>query len=193
MQTTMTPLIIGISGSSGILYGIRLLEILQQQDAIETHLVLTLSARLTIPIETDYSVDDVESLADVEHSPDDLTAAIASGSFVTGGMIVAPCSMKTLSGIVHSYADNLLIRAADVCLKEQRRLVVMPREAPLHVGHCKLLYEAAQMGVVIMPPMPAFYGRPRTIDDLVNNTLGRILDMFGIDAGNVQRWEGTGR
>ena len=193
MQTTMTPLIIGISGSSGVLYGIRLLEILQQQDAIETHLVLTLSARLTIPIETDYSVDDVLSLADMEHSPDDLTAAIASGSFVTGGMIVAPCSMKTLSGIVHSYADNLLIRAADVCLKEQRRLVVMPREAPLHVGHCKLLYEAAQMGVVIMPPMPAFYGRPRTIDDLVNNTLGRVLDMFGIDAGIVQRWEGTGR
>ena len=193
MLTTMTPLIIGISGSSGVLYGIRLLEILQQQDAIETHLVLTQSARLTIPIETDYSVDDVESLADVEHSPDDLTAAISSGSFVTGGMIVAPCSMKTLSGIVHSYADNLLIRAADVCLKEQRRLVVMPREAPLHVGHCKLLYEAAQMGVVIMPPMPAFYGRPRTIDDLVNNTLGRTLDMFGIDAGIVQRWEGTGR
>ena len=193
MQTTMTPLIIGISGSSGILYGIRLLEILQQQDAIETHLVLTQSACLTIPIETDYSVDDVLSLADIEHSPDDLTAAIASGSFVTGGMIVAPCSMKTLSGIVHSYADNLLIRAADVCLKEQRRLVVMPREAPLHVGHCKLLYEAAQMGVVIMPPMPAFYGRPRTIDDLVNNTLGRVLDMFGIDAGIVQRWEGTGR
>ena len=193
MQTTMTPLIIGISGSSGILYGIRLLEILQQQDAIETHLVLTLSARLTIPIETDYSVDDVLSLADMEHSPDDLTAAIASGSFVTGGMIVAPCSMKTLSGIVHSYADNLLIRAADVCLKEQRRLVVMPREAPLHVGHCKLLYEAAQMGVVIMPPMPAFYSRPRTIDDLVNNTLGRVLHMFGIDAGIVQRWEGTGR
>ncbi len=189
----MKRLIIGISGSSGVIYGIRLLEILRQQKLFETHLVLTSSARLTIPIETDYSVVDVERLANVTHAPEDHAAAIASGSYLTEGMVVAPCSMKSLSGIVHSYADNLLLRAADVCLKEQRRLVVLPRETPLHVGHCKLLYEAAQMGVTIMPPMPAFYGKPKTIDDLVNNTLGRVLDLFGIEAGIVQRWTGPDR
>lgn len=188
----MKRLIIGISGSSGVIYGIRLLEILRGLNVIETHLIITSSARLTIPLETDYSVADVERLASVTHAPEDHAAAIASGSYTTEGMVVAPCSMKSLSGIVHSYADNLLLRAADVCLKEQRRLVVLPRETPLHVGHCKLLYEAAQMGVVIMPPMPAFYGRPGTINDLVNNTLGRVLDLFGIDAGIVRRWKDSG-
>lgn len=188
----MKRLIIGISGSSGVIYGIRLLEILRGLNVLETHLIITASARLTIPLETDYSIADVERLAHVVHAPEDHTAAIASGSYITEGMVVAPCSMKSLSGIVHSYADNLLLRAADVCLKEQRRLVVLPRETPLHIGHCKLLYEAAQMGVVIMPPMPAFYGRPGTIDDLVNNTLGRVLDLFGIDAGIVRRWKDSG-
>jgi 4-hydroxy-3-polyprenylbenzoate decarboxylase len=119
-----------------------------------------------------------------------ISASIASGSFRTEGMIVAPCSIRTLSAITHSFADNLLVRAADVVLKERRRLVVMPRETPLHTGHCKLLYEASQMGVIIFPPMPTFYGRPQTIDDMIDTTVGRVLDLFGIDAGLVKRWTG---
>ncbi len=187
----MKRLIIGISGASGVIYGIRLLELLQVDQEIETHLIMSSSAKRTIPIETDWSIGDVEALADETHSYKNIAASISSGSFSTDGMIVAPCTIKTLSGIVHCYADNLLIRAADVTLKEGRKLVVMPREVPLHAGHCKLLYEAATMGIQIAPPMPAFYNQPKTIDDLINHSLGRVLDLFGVDTGTVGRWTGT--
>ena len=183
-------LVIGITGASGVIYGIRLLEVLQAETKIETHLVMTATARMNIPIETSWAVKDVEKLAGVVHHINDVSASIASGSFATDGMIVAPCSMKTLSAIVNSYADNLLVRATDVTLKEGRKLVVMPREAPLHIGHCRLLYEAAQTGVQIAPPMPAFYTKPKTIDDLINQSVGRVLDLFDIDVGLVARWQG---
>jgi len=189
----MQRLIIGISGSSGIIYGIRLLEILKNNDDIETHLVLSSAGKMNITIETDYSLKEVEALADVVHKTQDVAATISSGSFHTVGMVVAPCSMKTLSSIVHSYSDNLLTRAADVVLKEGRKLVLMPRETPLHVGHCKLLYDAALMGIQIAPPVPAFYNRPSTLDDIVNHSVGRVLDLFDIDSGIVKRWSGSGK
>ena len=186
-------LIIGMSGASGAIYGIRLLEVLKADPAVETHLVMSATARMNIAIETDWQVRAVEALADVVHHPDNVAATISSGSFKTDGMVIAPCSMKTLSAVVHSFADNLVARAADVVLKEGRKLVLMPRESPLHLGHCKLLYEAAQMGIVIAPPMPAFYNRPQSVDDIVNHSVGRILDLFGLDAGLVKRWAGAGR
>jgi len=185
----MKRLIVGISGSSGVIYGIRLLEFLKEIDGIESHLVMSPNAKLNIEIETEYRATYAEELADVVHKYKDQAASISSGSFLTDGMIVAPCSMKTLSAIVNSYADSLLVRAADVVLKEGRKLVLMPREVPLHVGHCKLMYEAAQLGASIVPPMPAFYNKPETIDDLINHSVGRVLDLFGIDAGVVKRWE----
>ena len=184
-------LIIGISGSSGVIYGIRLLQVLKDQEDVETHLVMSPTAKMNIPIETDMSFKEVEALADQVHNFNDVAANISSGSFRTDGMIIAPCSMKTLSSIVHSFADNLLARAADVVLKEGRKLVLMPRETPLHVGHCRLLYEAAQMGVQIAPPMPAFYNRPESIEDIVNHSVGRVLDLFELDSGIVKRWVGT--
>ncbi len=184
-------IIIGMSGATGVIYGIRFLEILKSLPDVETHLVMSATARMNIAIETDMTVKDVEGLADVVHSDKDLAATISSGSFKTEGMIVAPCAMKTLSGIVHSYSDTLVVRAADVILKERRQLVLMPRETPLHVGHTKLMYEAAQLGAVISPPMPAFYNNPKTIDDLVNHNVGRILDLFDIDPGVVKRWAGA--
>jgi flavin prenyltransferase len=184
-------LIVGLSGSSGLPYGIRLLEVLRKLGTHEVHLILTDAAKLNISIETDWRVKDVEALADVVHNVMKISASIASGSFRTQGMIVAPCSIRTLSAITHSFADNLLVRAADVTLKERRRLVVMPRETPLHTGHCKLFYEASQLGVIIFPPVPAFYGRPRTIDDIVDATVGRVLDLFGIDSGLLKRWSGV--
>lgn len=183
-------LIVGVSGSSGLPYGIRLLEVLRKLGSHEIHLILTDAAKLNIFVETEHRVKDLEALADVVHNVMNISASIASGSFRTEGMIVAPCSIRTLSAITHSFADNLLVRAADVVLKERRRLVVMPRETPLHTGHCKLLYEASQMGVIIFPPMPTFYGRPQTIDDMIDTTVGRVLDLFGIDAGLVKRWTG---
>lgn len=186
----MKRLIIGISGASGVIYGIRLLEVLKTMDGVETHLVMSRFARLNIEIETTLTPRLVESLADVIHNFGDQAASISSGSFRTDGMVIAPCSMRTLSAIAHSSADNLLTRAADVVLKERRTLVLMPREAPLHVGHCKLLYEAAQLGAVIAPPMPAFYNNPETIDDIVNHSVGRVLDLFDLDAGILNRWEG---
>jgi flavin prenyltransferase len=184
-------LIIGISGSSGVIYGIRLLQVLKDQAEVETHLVMSPTAKMNIPIETDMDVKEVEALADVVHKFNDVAATISSGSFKTDGMIIAPCSMKTLSSIVNSFADNLLARAADVVLKEDRRLVLMPRETPLHVGHCRLLYEATNIGIQIAPPMPAFYNRPESIDDLINHSVGRVLDLFSLDSGIVKRWAGT--
>lgn len=186
-------LIIGISGASGVIYGIRLLEALKGVREIETHLILSKGGKLNIALETSWKVEKVEALADVVHSDQNLAATIASGSFQTGGMIVAPCSMKTLSGIVNSYADTLMVRAADVVLKEKRRLVLMPREMPLHVGHCRLMHEASLMGAVIAPPMPAFYNEPQTVDDIINHSVGRALDLFGIDRGIVKRWRGAGK
>lgn len=184
-------LIVAITGSSGAIYGIRMLEALKRAPKVETHLIISKGGKLTLGLETDYTVRQVEALADEVHSDQDLAASIASGSFRTGGMIVAPCSMKTLSGIVHSYADNLVVRAADVVLKERRRLVLMPRETPLHAGHCRLLLQAAELGAVIAPPMPAFYNAPRTLDDAVNHSIGRVLDLFEIDTGKVKRWQGA--
>jgi 4-hydroxy-3-polyprenylbenzoate decarboxylase len=157
----------------------------------EVHLVLSNGGKLNIALETTWQVKDVEALAHEVHSDQNLAATIASGSFKTAGMIVAPCSMKTLSGIVSSYADNLVVRAADVVLKEQRKLVLMPRETPLHVGHCRLLLQAAEMGAIIAPPMPAFYNDPHTIDDLLNHNVGRVLDLFDIESGLVKRWKGA--
>ncbi len=186
----MKRLIVGISGASGVIYGIRMLEVLKTMDGVETHLMMSRFAKLNIEIETTHTPKYVESLADEVHSIGNQAASISSGSFKTDGMVIAPCSMKTLSAIANSSADNLLARAADVVLKERRTLVLMPREAPLHVGHCKLLYEAAQLGAVIAPPMPAFYNQPQTIDDLVNHSVGRVLDLFGLDAGILKRWEG---
>lgn len=183
-------LIIGISGASGVIYGIRMLEMLKDVPSVESHLVVSNGGKLNIKLETDFSFEQVEAMADVVHSDQNLAATISSGSFKTTGMVVAPASMKTLSGIVNSYADSLLVRAADVVLKEQRKLVIMPRETPLHVGHTRLMHEAALMGAIIVPPMPAFYNLPKTIDDQINHTVGRVLDLFDIDTHIVKRWSG---
>ena len=184
-------LIIGMSGASGVIYGIRLLQVLQQEADIETHLVMSDSAKLNIAVETDWSAKDVQAMASHVHSNKDIGASIASGSFKSNGMIIAPCSIKTLSAVANSYADSLLVRAADVMLKERRRLVLVPRETPLHTGHCELLYRASRNGAIIAPPMPAHYIRPQSVDDLVDNHVGRVLDLFDLDPGLVKRWQGT--
>ena len=183
-------LIIGMSGASGVIYGIRLLEVLSRVEQVETHLVLSDSAKLNIAIETDRSAKEIQALADEVYSNRDIAARLASGSFKTDGMIVAPCAVKTLSAIANSYADSLLVRAADVVLKERRRLVLIPRETPLHVGHCELMLKASQMGAILAPPMPAHYINPQTVDDLVDHLVGRLLDLFDLDSGLVQRWQG---
>lgn len=190
----MDRLIVGISGASGVIYGIRLLEVLRDLPEVQTHLVLSSAAAQTIGLETDSHAAQVESLADVVYRFRDIAAAISSGSFRTKGMVVIPCSMKTLAGIAHSYSDNLLLRAADVTLKDRRRLVLVPRETPLHLGHLRLLLQVSEMGAIVAPPMPAFYHRPRTIDDIVNQTVNRVLDLFGIALPNdlFQRWQGAG-
>ncbi len=185
----MNPrLIVGISGASGVIHGIRLLEELRQRGDVETHLVLTKPAERTIAEETDWKIDDVKALANEVHSPADIGASIASGSFQTMGMVVMPCSIHTVSAIAYCQADNLLTRAADVVLKERRKLVLVVRETPFHRGHLKAMLEATESGAIIMPPIPAFYGRPRTIDDLINHTVGRVLDLFGIANDLLKRW-----
>jgi len=184
-------LIIGMSGASGLIYGIRLLEILQEIPEVETHLVLSEAARLNITVETNWTVNDVKAMAGEVHSIRNIGASIASGSFKHDGMIIAPCSMKTLSAVANSYADNLLVRAADVTLKERRRLVIMPRETPLHAGHCKLMYEASLIGAILFPPIPSFYDKPVTVDDIVTASVARVLDLFGIDPGLLKRWTGA--
>ena len=183
-------LIVGMSGASGVIYGVRLLEVLKAESNVETHLVMSDSARMNINLETDWSAKDVLALADHVYSNRDIAASIASGSFGTDGMIVAPCAIKTLSAITNSYADSLIVRAADVVLKECRRLVLVPRETPLHTGHCELLYRASQLGAIIAPPMPAHYIKPQSVDDLINHHVGRILDLYSIDCGFVKRWNG---
>ena len=186
-------LIVGMSGASGVIYGIRLLEILQSIPDIQTHLVLSPAARQTITLETDRSPHDVEAVADVCHRFRDIAAAPSSGSFHTDGMIVVPCSMGTLSGIAISANDNLLVRAADVTLKERRRLVIVPRETPLHLGHLRLMTQAAEIGAVVCPPAPAFYNRPSTLDEMVDYTVHRLLDLFGVrvPGQDGRRWSGS--
>lgn len=185
-------LIVGISGASGVIYGVRFLEIARRLEHIETHLVLTNAARRTIPMETDWTVERVEQLAHRSYRTKDIAAAIASGSFRTAGMVVAPCSIKTLSGIALSYSDNLLLRAADVVLKDRRKLVLLVRETPLHLGHLRLMVQATEMGAIIMPPVPAFYHRPTSLDDVINQTVNRLLDVldFQLDSDLFKRWEG---
>ena len=183
-------LIIAITGASGVIYGIRLLETLARSAEVETHLVLSAAARATIGQETQWSVKDVEALASVVHSPGNVGASIASGSFETMGMIVAPCSIKTLSAIAQCYTADLIARAADVQLKEGRPVILMVRETPLHKGHLRLMAEAADHGAILMPPVPAFYGRPRTLDDIVNSTVGRALARIGVKNELYFEWLG---
>ena len=183
-------IIVGMSGASGVVYGIRLLEVLSEVEDCETHVVISNGGKLSITLETDRSVKDVEALADVVHNDQNLAASISSGSFQTAGMVIAPCSMKTLSGVANSYDDNLLVRAADVVLKERRKLILVPREMPLHAGHCRLLYEAASIGAIIAPPVPAFYTRPQSVEDIVDGTVGRLLDLLDIENDITERWAG---
>lgn len=186
----MRRLIVGISGSSGAIYGVRLVEVLSTLPKVETHLIVSRGAEATIAYETAYDPDQVFSMADTVHSNSKVGAAPASGTFVTDGMVVAPCSMKTLSSIANSYGSTLIARAADVCLKERRRLVVVTRETPLHLGHLRLMCRVTETGAVVLPPVPGFYTRPRSIEDIVDHTITKILDQFGIEANLVTRWAG---
>jgi 4-hydroxy-3-polyprenylbenzoate decarboxylase len=183
------PLVVAITGASGVVYGVELLRVLRQLGQ-PTHLILSEAAGVNLAIETEYTLDDVRSLADVVHNNRDLGAAVASGSFRTRGMIVAPCTIKTLSAIANSYTHNLVVRAADVHLKECRKLVLMVRETPLHKGHLDLMARAADCGAVILPPMPAFYHRPKTIMDLVHQSIGKALDQVGVEHDLFERWAG---
>lgn len=183
-------LIVGISGATGITYGIRLLEILRETD-VETHLVVSRPGLMTLNYETDLSREDLYALADHVYSPSDIGAAISSGSMLTLGMVVAPCAVKSAAEIASGATQTLLTRAADVTLKERRRLVLMVRESPLHTGHLRTLTQASEIGAIIMPPMPAFYPKPETIEDMVDHTIGRVLDLFAIEHSLSKRWTGT--
>jgi flavin prenyltransferase len=185
-------LIVGISGATGAIYGVRMLEILAKFDDIETHLVMTKAGRMTIQVETPFSVKDVEALADVVHDINNIGASISSGSFRTEGMVIAPCSMKSMGGIAHSLGGELLVRAADVVLKERKKLVLVVRETPLHLGHLEAMASLTRMGAVIFPPVPAFYHRPKTLNDIINQTVTRILDQFDIDVKLFHRWDDEG-
>jgi flavin prenyltransferase len=180
-------LVVGITGATGVVYGIRALEALREL-SVETHLVITEMGKATISIETDYPIAEVEKLATKVYPVRDLAAAISSGSFPTAGMIVAPCSARTLSAVANCSNDNLLTRAADVTLKERRRLVLMFRETPLHAGHCQLMLDASRIGAILMPPVPVFYTRPRTIADIVDQSVGRVLDLWGLEMPGLKRW-----
>jgi len=184
------PVIVAITGATGVVYGVEMLRALRAAGET-THLIISESGARNFQIETDYSLDDVKALADVVHSNKDMAAAVSSGSFRTKGMIVAPCTIKTLSGIANSYDDDLVIRAADVCLKEGRKVLLMVRETPFHKGHLELMTKAADIGCIIMPPVPAFYQRPETILDMVRHTVGRTLDHFDIGHDLLKRWEGA--
>jgi 4-hydroxy-3-polyprenylbenzoate decarboxylase len=186
-------LVIGVSGASGSLYAYAALRALHGIGEIETHLVLSDQARQTIELETSYTASDFEALANVVHRDGDLAASISSGSFKTDGMLIIPCSIKTASAIAHSFNANLLTRAADVCLKERRRLVLVVRETPLHVGHLRTLVQLAEIGAVILPPVPGMYARPRTVDDIIAHTVGKAFDQFGIDHALFERWRGKPR
>ena len=188
----MKRLVIGIAGASGVIYAVRLLEVLHDVPNVETHLVLSDAARQTIGYETNFTVEKVMELADVQHSIKNIAASISSGSFKTMGMVVVPCSMKTLSGIAMSFSDNLLLRAADVTLKDRRPLVLLPRETPLHLGHLRLMVQVSEMGAILLPPMPSFYHRPKTVDDIINQTINRVLDVLKIELEHdlFDRWTG---
>jgi 4-hydroxy-3-polyprenylbenzoate decarboxylase len=182
---------VGVTGASGAVYGIRFLEILRGLPAVESHLIVSDAARRTILEETDYSLKDVEALATHRYSNKDIGASLASGSFKTDGMVVVPCSIKTAAAIAHCLADTLIARSADVTLKEGRPLILVVRESPLHLGHLRVLTSLAEMGAVILPPMPAFYNRPKQIDELVTHTLARVLDRLGLPHTMVPEWQGT--
>ena len=182
-------MIVGISGASGVIYGVRLLEVLRERTNFECDVIMTPTAELTLRLETKYRRSDVKRVAHRLHDHRNLAASISSGSVQTAGMIIAPCSMRTLGAVVNSLNDNLLVRAADVCLKERRPLVLMIRETPLHLGHLRLLVQAAEIGAVILPPVPAFYQRPKTIDDLIMHSIGKALDQFGVDVRAFRRWQ----
>jgi flavin prenyltransferase len=186
-MTDPKRLVVGISGASGVIYGVRLLEALRPLP-VETHLVMTRTAEVTLAHETDLKVSDVRRLADVAYKIDDLAAAISSGSFRTMGMVVVPCSMRSLGEIAHGITSNLLTRAADVMLKEHRRLVLVARETPIHTIHLRNMLTLSEMGAVIAPPMPAFYNKPKDLDDIIDHTVGRVLDLFDLDTGKVKRW-----
>ncbi len=188
----MKKIIVGISGASGVIYGIRLLEVLQALPDVESHLVISSAAATTIPLETDYTPEAVRALAAEDYRFKDIAAAISSGSFRADAMVILPCSMKTLSAIAYSYSDNLLTRAADVALKERRPLILCPRETPLHLGHLRAMTLAAELGAFIVPPMPAFYHRPQTVDDIINQTVNRVLDLLNINLPEdlFRRWQG---
>jgi polyprenyl P-hydroxybenzoate/phenylacrylic acid decarboxylase-like protein len=183
-------MIVALAGSSGPHFGVRLLEVLRATGGIETHAIISAGARATIAYELDRDPATVAQLADVVHDERDLGATIASGTFLTQGMVIAPCSIKTLAAVANSFNDNLIARAADVCLKERRRLVLVVRETPLHLGHLRLMLQATEMGAVILPPVPAFYHRPASLSDIVDHTVTKVLDQFGIDAGLIERWQG---
>ncbi|MGD9579078.1 MAG: UbiX family flavin prenyltransferase [Syntrophorhabdus sp.] len=183
-------LVVGITGASGVVYGIRLLSLLKDLQ-IESHLILSQGAKKNIRIETDYCVEAVEELADVVYDDRDLGAPVSSGSFKNDGMVIVPCTIKTLSGVANSYNDNLMVRTADVTLKESRRLILVVRETPLHKGHLKLMQQVADLGGIILPPVPAFYIRPKKIEDLIDHTLGKVFDLFGIDNSLYARWKGN--
>lgn len=185
-------LIVGISGASGVVYGARLLELLRDLP-VETHLVISKSAEVTLALETDLKPAELRARADVVHAIGDMAASISSGSFQTIGMIIAPCSIRSMGEIATGVTTTLLTRAADVVLKERRRLVLMVRETPLHTGHLRTMTALSEMGAVIAPPVPAFYARPETLEQMIDQTLGRILDLFGLDAGTVRRWGDEGR
>lgn len=180
-------IIVGITGASGVIYGIRILESLRQAE-VETHLILSKAAFQTATAETHLNIKEIQSLADVSYKTTDIGANIASGSYKTAGMIVAPCSMRTLADIALGTSANLMTRAADVVLKERRKLVLMVRESPLHLGHLKNMVRVTEMGAIVAPPVPAFYNQPKTLDDIVNHSVGRVLDLFDIDIGLVRRW-----
>ena len=184
----MRRLIVGISGATGAIYGVRILDVLSKIEDIETHLVMTRAAKMTIQVETPHSAKEVEAMADVVHDINNVGASISSGSFRTEGMVIAPCSMKSIGGIAHSIGGDLLVRAADVILKERKRLVLVARETPLHLGHLESMAALTRMGAVIFPPVPAFYHRPKTLDDVINQTVTRILDQFNIDVNLFERW-----
>ena len=187
----MRRIIVGITGSSAPIYGISTLRALRDAPDVETHLILSEGAHLSIKYEApDWTIDAIAAMADVVHSPRNLAASVSSGSFKTDGMAVVPCSMKTLAGIANSYNNDLITRAADVCLKERRRLVVVARETPLHRGHLLNMLAVTDMGGVILPPIPGFYSGPQTIDDIVNHTVGKILDLLGVENDKFRRWEG---
>jgi 4-hydroxy-3-polyprenylbenzoate decarboxylase len=183
-------LIVGITGASGVIYGIRLLEVVSTISGVETHVIISEAGAKTIRHETNWSVEDVESLANFSYDIDDIGARLASGSSKRDGMIIAPCTVKTMSALANSYSDNLLVRAGDVTLKERKRLVLLVRETPLHIGHIRSMEKLTEMGAVIMPLVPAFYHQPKTIGDIIDHTIGKVLDIFGIEHNLFKRWSG---